>query len=166
MSNLLDFIIHKKYLASHFDVVYSEKAHSTHRLCNANFNLEGHIMGLFDSITDAIGSAVDYVAENPIKCACVAVATVATGGVALAAAGPIAAAAGSAGLLGATATTGTAISSLSGAALVNSSLAAIGGGALAAGGGGMAAGATAIATAGAVAGATVSTGIVVATNDS
>ncbi len=112
-------------------------------------------MGLFnfvrdivDATSDAIGSVVDIVAENPVKSIAIGVATVASGGAALAFAGPIAAAVGTAGLLGA-ASTGTAISTLSGAALANASLATLGGGALAVGGGGMAAGTTVVAAAGA-----------------
>lgn len=102
---------------------------------------------------------VSYITNNPIKCTCIAVATVATGGAALTIAGPIAATIGGAGLLGTTATTGLSIGTLSGVALTNASLAAIGGGALTVGGGGIAAGTTIIGAVGAATGAVVSSKI-------
>ena len=68
-----------------------------------------------DIAVDAAGEMTGYVVENPGECAAVAMATVATGGVAFVAAPVIAATAGGFGLLGA-ASTGTVISSLSGAA--------------------------------------------------
>jgi hypothetical protein len=112
---------------------------------------------LFDGVVGAVSSAADYVAENPGKCAFVALTAVATGGTALAAAGPIAATLGTAGLLGNCATTGTAIATLGGAALESASLAAIGGGAIAAQGGGMAVGTAVVATAGSAIGGTGAT---------
>ena len=123
-------------------------------------------MGIFDSIFDTIGDAVDFVAENPIKSIAAVVVTVGTGGLALAYAPAIAAAVGTTGILGATATTGTVISTLEGVALANASLAALGGGAVAVGGGGIAAGTTAVAVAvaGTVTGAVVSVGTVAATS--
>lgn len=116
------------------------------------FDFIGEIM---DAAVDAVGSAVDTIAENPVKSIAIGVATVATGGTALAFAGPIAGVIGTTGLLGA-ASTGTLISTTAGAALVNGSLAALGGGALAAGGGGMAAGTMVVGAGGATLGAAVS----------
>lgn len=110
-----------------------------------------------DTVCDKVGDGFDYVCENPVKCAAVLVAGVATGGAALTFAGPIAATAGAAGLLG-SASTGTAISTLTGAALTNASLAALGGGAVAAGGGGIVAGTAVVAGAGAVTGAAAGVG--------
>ena len=108
--------------------------------------------------------AIDFVKENPIKCACGVVATIATGGGCLVAAPIIASTLGGAGLLGA-ASTGTAISSLSGAALTNASLAALGGGAVAAGGGGMVAGTVVVATAGATTAGVASAAVIESTTD-
>jgi len=97
------------------------------------------------------GKLFDFVCENPIKSLAVAVATVATGGVALAVAPAIGAVASAAGL-------GVASGTLSGAAASSAGLAALGGGSLASGGLGMAGGKAVVTTLGlAVGGATSST---------
>lgn len=66
-------------------------------------------MGLFDFFRDKFEDAVDFVCDNPIKSACIVVATVATGGIA----GPII---GSAGVAAGVAATGTATLAGAGAA--------------------------------------------------
>jgi hypothetical protein len=115
------------------------------------------------NIVDILGNVIDYARENPIKCAVVATATLATGGLAYAFAAPIAATLGSAGLLGVS-STGTAIGSLSGAALEAASLAALGGGSVAAGGVGVAGGTAVVSATGVLAGGVASGGIAAATS--
>ena len=59
---------------------------------------------VIDGVGGGIDNAIDFVKENPKKSVAIAVATVATGGVAAVAAPTIAAGLGAAGVLGATST--------------------------------------------------------------
>lgn len=97
--------------------------------------------------------AVNYIIENPKKCAAIAATGIISGGVAYANAPAIAVAIAKTGALGKTATTGAVISKLTGTPLINASLAKIGGGAISVGGKGIIGGKVVIATTGATTGA-------------
>ena len=102
-----------------------------------------------DVVVGAISDATDFISDNKGACAigAAAVATVATGGLALACAPAIGAAVSAAGF-------GVAGGTLSGAAASSAGLAALGGGSLASGGLGMAGGTAVVTVTGGLAGGT------------
>ena len=108
-----------------------------------------------DVVVGAISDAADFVSDNKEVCAigAAAVATVATGGLALACAPAIGAAVSAAGF-------GVAGGTLSGAAASSAGLAALGGGSLASGGLGMAGGTAVVTVTGGLAGGAVAGGAV------
>jgi len=116
--------------------------------------VDNTLFGYGDTVTEGlVGDAVrgvrDSIVENPGKTVAVAVATVASGGLALAYAPAIGAMASAAGL-------GVAGGTLSGAAASSAGLAALGGGSLASGGLGMAGGTALVTGVGASLGAGIS----------
>ena len=122
-------------------------------LCNQLGAVMSFLDGLVSSVdvvVGAISDATDFISDNKGACAigAAAVATVATGGLALACAPAIGAAVSAAGF-------GVAGGTLSGAAASSAGLAALGGGSLASGGLGMAGGTAVVTVTGGLAGGAV-----------
>ena len=116
------------------------------KVTNLKWAAEDKISNLAWTAENKVYDSIDYIAENPKKCAAIATTAIVSGGIAYASAPAIAVAVAKTGILGKTATTGAVISKLTGAPLVNASLAKIGGGAISIGGKGIVGGKVVIAT--------------------